>query len=71
MAKPYPWIVESTAMVNQYYFYAIDAWTSACSSSSTAHTSPTGLSSVSTAMNTSNVNSQRRASATSNWPMGS
>ena len=23
--QAYPWIVESTAMVNQYYFYAIDA----------------------------------------------
>ena len=23
--ETYPWIVESTAMVNQYYFYAVDA----------------------------------------------
>ena len=23
--QAYPWIVESTAMVNQYYFYAVDA----------------------------------------------
>jgi len=23
--RPYPWLVRSTAMVNQYYFYVVDA----------------------------------------------
>jgi hypothetical protein len=64
--ETYPWIVESTAMVNQYDFMTStpSTPTSGRSSSSTARTSLRAPSCVSTAMNISNTNSPRCESST-------